>query len=226
MLSVIVPTLNAGLTLGRSLASVADSDLVGEIIVADGGSTDDSTAIADRFEAIVVSSEAGRGQQLAAGAAIARYDWLLFLHGDSVLEASWKAAAASFMEAPSEPSRAGYFTLKYDVADWRARLLAQIVAWRSKVFGLPYGDQGLLISRQFYERLGGFKAIPIMEDVELIRRIGRRRLTVLPAIIETSARRYQRSGYGLRALRNLACLSLYFCGLPPEKIVRLYGRSG
>lgn len=225
MLSIVVPTLNAGATLGRTLESVAGNEMVGEIIVVDGGSTDDSTVIADRFEAIVVSSEAGRGQQLAAGATAARNDWLLFLHGDSILEDSWSEAAGDFMEAPGNAERAGYFELRYDDSDWKAGLLERIVSWRCRAIGLPYGDQGLLISRHFYEHLGGFKAIPIMEDVELVRRVGRHRLSPLPAVIETSARRYRRSGYGLRVVRNLLCLSLYFCGLPPERIVRLYRQN-
>jgi rSAM/selenodomain-associated transferase 2 len=225
MLSVIIPTLNAGATLECTLGVVAESEMAGEIVVVDGGSTDESIVIAGRFEAIVISSEAGRGQQLAVGAAAARGDWLLFLHGDSVLQAGWKAEAGNFIRDESNAERAGYFTLRYDDPRWRARSLERFVAWRSRAFGLPYGDQGLLLSREFYERLGGFKAIPIMEDVEFVRRIGKRSLVALSAIVETSARRYRRSGYILRMARNFVCLSLFFFGLAPKKIARIYERN-
>lgn len=88
---------------------------------------------------------------------------------------------------------------------------------------MPYGDQGLLISRALYDRVGGFAAIPLMEDVELVRRIGRRRLAPVGAGITASARRYRNGGYIRRPLRNLVCLSLYFAGVAPARIVRLYG---
>jgi hypothetical protein len=98
-----------------------------------------------------------------------------------------------------------------------------MVSWRSKLFALPYGDQGLLISRAFYESLGGFEPLPIMEDVELIRRIGRPRLSVLDCPAITSSRRYRDGGYLGRSFRNLFCLGLYFLGLPPRFLAKLYG---
>ena len=88
---------------------------------------------------------------------------------------------------------------------------------------LPYGDQGLLISASFYPALGGFRPLPLMEDVDLVRRLGRRRLAPIAAQIIASARRYRRDGYFRRPLRNLLCLSLYFVGVPPTRIARLYG---
>ena len=98
-----------------------------------------------------------------------------------------------------------------------------LVAVRCRLFRLPYGDQGLLISRALYQRLGGFKPVPLMEDVDLVRRVGWRRLTALPSAAVTSAVRYRRDGYLLRPLRNLCCLTLYFLGVPPRAIVKLYG---
>ncbi|MEE8246899.1 MAG: glycosyl transferase family 2, partial [Alphaproteobacteria bacterium] len=89
--------------------------------------------------------------------------------------------------------------------------------------GLPYGDQGLLIHRDLYSRVGGFRPLPLMEDVDIVRRIGARRLVVLEAAALTSAARYRRAGYLRRSLRNLACLGLYFLGVPPRLLVRLYG---
>jgi hypothetical protein len=103
-----------------------------------------------------------------------------------------------------------------------ARLVERAVALRSGLFRLPYGDQGLVIGRAFYEELGGYARIPLMEDVDIVRRIGRRRLSVLNAAALTSAERYRRDGYLLRPLRNLACLALYKAGVSPRTISSLY----
>jgi hypothetical protein len=101
--------------------------------------------------------------------------------------------------------------------------LERIVAWRCRVLALPYGDQGLLIARNLYRAVGGFAPLPLMEDVDLVRRLGRRRLTRIGARCISSPARYRREGYWCRPLRNLLCLSLYFAGLPSDRIARLYG---
>jgi hypothetical protein len=111
-----------------------------------------------------------------------------------------------------------------DDPSWRARLLERLVALRVFVFALPYGDQGLLIHRDFYTALGGFRPLPLMEDVDIIRRIGRRRLVTLKCAATTSSRRWREDGWVARSARNLACLALYTAGAPMERIVRLYER--
>lgn len=126
------------------------------------------------------------------------------------------------MGDPANLERVAVFRFSLDEASPPARRLERLVAWRSRFFGLPYGDQGLLISRRFYERLGGFRAMPLMEDVDLVRRIGRRHLVLLDARAITSAARYRRDGWLLRSLRNLLCLTLYFLGLPPRLLLRFY----
>ena len=118
--------------------------------------------------------------------------------------------------------KAGYFRLRFDSADRGARRLERVAAWRCRTLGLPYGDQGLLMARDFYRRLGGFAALPLMEDVELVRRIGRRNLVPLQADAVTSAARYRRHGWLARPARHFFCLSLYFAGVPPSAIRRLY----
>ena len=222
-ISVIIPTLDAAEELPGTLAALAESGLLREIIVSDGGSRDDTVAIAAAAGAHVVTGPHGRGIQLIAGAAAATGDWLLFLHADCRLAAGWERAAAEFIARPDASGPAGYFTFALDDPDPAARRLERIVAWRCRVLGLPYGDQGLLIARGLYEAVGGFAPIPLMEDVDLIRRLGRGRLAPVGAQAISSARRYRRDGYLRRPLRNLLCLSLYFAGVPPRRIARLYG---
>src|SRR5262249_17936588 len=127
-----------------------------------------------------------------------------------------------FVAGPAAATQAAYFTLALGDDSAAARRLEHLVDWRCRVFALPYGDQGLLISRALYDAVDGFRPLPLMEDVDLVRRLGRARLLPLGAPIEASARRYRRDGYLRRPLRNLFCLSLYFAGVPPHRIVGLY----
>jgi rSAM/selenodomain-associated transferase 2 len=223
-LSVIIPTLDAEASLAATLAALAEArPLLREIIVADGGSCDRTVAIAEAAGARVMTAPRGRGAQLAAGAAVANGDFLCFLHADTQPEPGWAAELARFIGDPRNRERAGYLAYRLDDASAPARRLERIVAWRSRVLGLPYGDQGLVLARDFYRALGGFPALALMEDVAFVRRIGRKRLVALEAGALTSAARYRRGGYLLRPLRNLFCLSLYFLGAPPRLIGRLYG---
>jgi rSAM/selenodomain-associated transferase 2 len=223
-LDVVIPTLNAAASLARTLAALGTPDgLSLRVTVCDGGSRDTTQAIAQEAGARVVTAPAGRGQQLAAGADAGRAPWLFFLHADSQPAASWAEAVRRFTTASENNNRAAYFHLRFDSPDPRARRIERLAAWRSGTLGLPYGDQGLVMARTFYRGLGGFAALPLMEDVDLVRRIGRRRLVPLAADMITSARRYERDGWMLRPLRNLSCLALYFAGVPAHAIRRLYG---
>jgi rSAM/selenodomain-associated transferase 2 len=222
-ISVIVPTLNAAGTLPETLAALRSSTMVREVIVADGGSLDETISLATAASVRVIAASPGRGNQLAAGAAAALGGWLLFLHADCRLEPGWESAVDVFLTAPAAESRAGYFDLALDDPAPVARRLEYIVACRCRVLALPYGDQGLLIARTLYDSIGGFAPLPLMEDVDLARRLGRHRLARIGARCFASARRYHRDGYVRRPLLNLLCLSLYFAGLPPDRIVRLYG---
>jgi rSAM/selenodomain-associated transferase 2 len=221
--SVVIPTLDAAEDLPQALAPLAGSRLIREIIVSDGGSRDETLAMARAAAARLVAGPPGRGIQLAAGAAMAAGEWLLFLHADCRLMPGWEVAVAGFIGAPAAADRAGYFAFALDDPDPAARRLERMVAWRCRALALPYGDQGLLIARSLYDAVGGFAAIPLMEDVDLVRRLGRARLRPIGATVTTSAVRYRRDGYWRRSLRNLVCLSLYFLGVRPERIARLYG---
>ena len=222
-LSVVIPTLDAAGELPATLAALAGAPLIREIIVCDGGSADETVAIARAAGAQVVTAAQGRGTQLAAGAAAASGDWLLFLHADCRLAVGWEKAVAAFVGSLGAAGRAGYFAFTLDDPSRAARRLERIVAWRCRVLALPYGDQGLLIARALYDRIGGFAALPLMEDVDLVGRLGRLRLRPLAAPLYASARRYREGGYIRRPLRNLVCLSLYFLRVPARHIARLYG---
>ena len=224
MLSVVIPTLNAAAALPATLAALAEAgDWVGEVIVSDGGSADGTAATARAAGCRIVESARGRGAQLCNGAAAARGDWLLFLHADTRLEAGWAAAVRRFCAAPGNAGRAAYFRFALADPAAAARRLEAIVDWRCRSFGLPYGDQGLLIRAATYRALGGFASLPLMEDVDFVRRLGRERLVALPVRAVTSAARYQRGGYWARPLRNLCCLGLYLAGVAPARLVKLYG---
>lgn len=228
MISVIIPTLNAGATLTGTLASLLAANtggMIKEVIVADGGSTDQTGLIAAEAGALVVHGPKGRGQQLRAGAAIARGEWLLFLHADTQLAQGWEGAAGTLM-AQAYQRQAGVFRLRFDAPGLAPRLVAMGANVRARLFGLPYGDQGLLIARSHYTQLGGFAPIPLFEDVDLVRRIiktgGRRALKVLDADAMTSATRYAQDGYFKRVIRNMRCLRLYFSGVDPADILEVY----
>jgi rSAM/selenodomain-associated transferase 2 len=218
--AVIIPTLNAGPRLATTLAGLAEIDPA-EIVIADGGSSDDTRSIAEAAGVRVFAAERGRGNQLMAGALNAMAPWLLFLHADTVLAPGAGQAIGRFLERETG-ERAGYFRFALDDRVPAARRLERIVAWRCRLLGLPYGDQGLLIHRRLYDAIGGYRTLPLMEDVDLIRRLGRRRVIAIPHPAVTSAERYRREGYVRRSLRNLCCLTLYLIGLPPRLILRLY----
>jgi len=217
MLSVVIPTLNAAHTLRETLATLAGAE---EILVADGGSSDGTASLAAAFGARVIGAPRGRGPQLAAGVAAARCEWLLLLHADTRLAPGWQDVARAHMA--TAPRRAGYGRFALDCADPRARRLERAVAWRCRVFGLPYGDQGLLIHRDLLREVGGVQPLPLMEDVDLVRRLGKQRLAGLDIAATTSAEKWQRDGWHRRSLRNLLCLALYLAGLPPRFLLRLY----
>jgi len=223
-IDIVVPTLNAAATLGatvRCLQRARDSGLVGQVTIVEGGSTDTTPDLARAFGARLVTSERGRGRQLAQGAAASTAPWLLFLHADTRLLPGWEHEIAAFIGQGDD--RAAVFRLRLDDCATVARLLERFVAWRTRFLGLPYGDQGLLISRHLYDTVGGFRDLPLMEDVDLVRRLGRRRIVLLDSVAETSAVRYRKRGYLARAASNLVLLSLYFCGVPPRVLARLYG---
>ena len=221
-ISVIIPTLNAAAGITPTLAALAeglDAGLIGELIIVDGGSDDEIETIADDIGARFAAAPPSRGGQLAMGAKLATRPWLLFIHADTVLAEGWLEATRTHL---ATPNKAGYFRLRFDAAGLPPRLVAGWANLRSRLFGLPYGDQALLISAALYQEVGGYPKHPLMEDVALARAL-KGRLTPLKADAVTSAARYQ--GQWLRrGIRNLTLILLYFLGTSPESLAERYRR--
>lgn len=228
MISVVIPTLNSEADLPRTLSALVPAAVDGfirEVIVSDGGSADQTARIADSAGVVFHVGPKGRGAQLAEGARRARFPWLLFLHADTVLEDGWMREAAAFMTKVDHdglPEAAAAFRFKLADRGIRPRLLEAIVWGRCRLLRLPYGDQGFLIPRRLYDQIGGFAKMPIMEDVDLVRRLGRRRVALFESGAVTSADRFRREGYLRRILRNQTCLALYTLGMPADRIASVY----
>jgi rSAM/selenodomain-associated transferase 2 len=173
-----------------------------------------------RADLEVVETGTGRAVQMNIGATLARGEWLLFLHADSRLPEGWldgleRAAASGIV--------GGWFRFALDDPSWQARLIERGVALRTRLFRLPYGDQGLFVRRQTFAAMGGYRDMSLMEDVDLVRRLTRAgSVAEIPLPIVTSARRWKRDGWFRRSARNLALVSLYFCGVSPDRLAKWY----
>jgi rSAM/selenodomain-associated transferase 2 len=168
----------------------------------------------------VVRTPTGRAVQMNAGARIARGDWLLFLHADSRVPDGW---LHGLEKADAVGTVGGWFRLALDDPSWQARLIERGVALRVKLFRLPYGDQGVFVRRRTFEAMGGYRDMPLMEDVDFVRRLTRAgEVAEIPLPIATSARRWKRDGWFRRSARNLTLLGLYFCGISPERLAKWY----
>ncbi len=222
--SVIIPTLDAAAALPPTLGALGEglqAGLIRELIVADGGSTDATRAVAEQAGALWVPGAAGRGGQLRRGAAAAAGEWLLFLHADTRLSEGWPQALLEHLR--DRPQRAGHFRLAFRAEGRAARLVAGWANLRARAFGLPYGDQGLLVPRALYDSVGGYPDIPLMEDVAIVRALSGQ-LSPLEATAWTSAERFLRQGWLRRGGRNLLTLTRYLMGADPERLARDYAR--
>jgi rSAM/selenodomain-associated transferase 2 len=221
-ISVIIPTLNAAHQLGATcdalLPGVTDG-LVAELVISDGGSSDQTREAARELGAVWVEGPKGRGAQIKRGIAAASSDWVLILHADTHLSDSWPIAARRHLH--SAPEDAGWFQLRFRAKGLAPRVIAQGANLRSQLFGLPYGDQGFLVARSVLDNLGGYPNLPLMEDVALAHAF-KGRLRRLDACALTSAQRYQRDGWARRSLANLGTLARYLAGADPADLIKRY----
>ncbi|KEJ89201.1 TIGR04283 family arsenosugar biosynthesis glycosyltransferase [Sulfitobacter donghicola] len=220
--SVVIPTLNTEPALADCLGALMEGleqGVIRELIVSDGGSSDGSGAVAQAWGAEVIVGPASRGGQLARGVAVAKGDWVLVLHADTVLEAGWAQVVRAHL---TQKDRAGWFRLAFDQKGIFPLWVATWANIRSRM-GLPYGDQGLLIHRNLYQEVGGYPDQPLMEDVAIARRL-RGKLVELDCVAVTSAIKYQRQGWLRRGAKNLWTLVRYAAGASPEKLAEAYRR--
>ena len=223
-LSIIIPTYNAEQVLPLCLSALLpglEMGLIREVIVVDGGSEDQTRRLADGSGASVLSAtERGRAAQLRQGYEAARGDWLLFLHADTALSRDWAERAKAHIE--ERPANAAAFTLAYRSDAPMAKTVARRANWRARTLGLPYGDQGLLISRKHFQTCGGYPETSFMEDVQIVRAIGKKRLSILSAEARTDAAKYERDGWRKRSWSNAILITRYLLGANPEKLAKSY----
>jgi rSAM/selenodomain-associated transferase 2 len=221
--TIVIPVYRDAEALERTLQALSTAAEAGwpELIVV--STADDAASLAPlraAYDDVVwLETTLGRAHQMNAGAARATGRWLIFLHADTRLPAKWRAAidAADRDAAIS----IGCFRFALDSASPIARVLEAGVRLRVQLFGLPYGDQALFVRREDFAAAGGFADLPIMEDVDLVRRFRRRgRLFSAPLPAVTSARKWERDGWLARTARHVALILLYFAGVPPERLAQ------
>ena len=217
--TIVIPVLfdtDAARTL---LAQIPVSSDI-EIIVVDGGTGPElESLVTAHGRARLRRTTPGRAHQMNAGAADAAGEWLLFLHADSALPPEWLPAIAGL----GREVVGGWFRFALDDAAWQARVIERLVAWRVRCLRLPYGEQGLFVRRGVFQSLGNFRELPLLEDVEFVRRLVRAGCVVeLPLALGTSSRRWRRDGWCRRSTKNLAIVGLYLAGVSPARLARWY----
>lgn len=210
-MGTLPPTLDA-------LLPGVEIGLIREVIVIDGGSEDGTRELAADAGARVITSPLGRGQQLSRGAEAARSEWMFFLHADTQPAPDWAAAVAHHIQTAPE---AGVFELKFRASGLTPSLVAGWANLRTRLFKLPYGDQGLLISKSLYFEIGGYPGQALMEDVAIARAL-MGRFRILPVTASTSAEKYISDGWAKRGARNLTMLVRYLLGADPDTLAQRY----
>ena len=220
MVSIVIPVYRDSEALARTLKTL-DAPSAEVVVVA---TPEDAGALAPlraaHPEILWLEAPRGRAVQMNAGAAVAHGRWLLFLHADTRLPSGWRQAIETADRTPQ--FSAGCFRFALDSTAPVARAIELGVRMRVRAFALPYGDQGLFVRREAFEALNGYADLPIMEDVDLVRRLrSRGRLFRSPLPVVTSARRWERDGWISRTVRHLVLIVLYFCGVTPKRLMRL-----
>jgi rSAM/selenodomain-associated transferase 2 len=223
-ISIIIPTRNEAGSLEKLLPELLAVPGV-ELFVVDGGSTDNTVAIARSLGAEVLSAPPGRAEQMNAGAEIARGEILLFLHIDTKLETGFAGQVRNALNRSGVS--AGAFQISIDGKGVGLRIIEWLVNFRSRVLQMPYGDQGIFVKADMFSVIGGFPEQPIMEDFELVRRLKKKgRIEVLPLTATTSARRWEKLGILKTTAINQVIIIGYLLGVSPEKLAGLYrGRN-
>ncbi len=222
-ISIIIITLNEEELIGGLLLSLRDVEDV-EIIVSDGGSIDRTGRVARKYTEKVIRGERGRGKQLNAGAALATGDILWFLHVDSTPPENFKYHILNTLKKPGVAG--GAFTLEIDSNLSSLKFISKVVELRSMISRIPYGDQGIFVKRDVFEKINGFENIPLMEDIDFGRRLKKEgKIEILNQKIKTCARAWERDGVMRTTLRNWVYVTLFFMGYSPQKLYDRYYRK-
>ena len=218
--SIIIPTLNEAHSIRSTLDRVRRVRSSLEVIVVDGGSSDRTIEIAREHGVRVLHATRGRGSQMHAGACAARGDVFWFLHADTIPPAD---ATEQITRALSDPRVvAGNFAVRFDGEGRAANFLTWLYPHLRKL-GLCYGDSGIFVRRDMYERVGGFREFPIFEDLDLMRRLRPYgRITHIPVAVVTSSRRFERRSFAFTFMRWMTLQILYWLGVHPRTLGRLY----
>ena len=223
-ISIIVPVLNEQSIINELIEHLYDLPYAGgrEVIVVDGNQNQNTLAVISRGGVKKIASSRGRGVQMNAGAAEAIGETLLFLHADTRLPPVALERIGLTIEPPHIVG--GAFDLGIPSNKWGFRLIETVASWRSRITRIPYGDQAIFIKRTVFEQIGGFKEIPIMEDVEFMRRVRKsgRKITIIPLKVRTAARRWEKEGLLYTTLRNWILISAYACGVSPRRLSKFY----
>jgi rSAM/selenodomain-associated transferase 2 len=219
-LSIIIPTLNEAAVLAQTLAAIGLDPTI-EVLVVDGGSQDDTCAIAQTWGANLLHSAPGRARQMNLGAQMAQHDMLLFLHGDTLLPPGYYGLIALAIAQPR--TIAGAFDLAIAAPDVSLRLVEWGVRLRSRLLQLPYGDQGIFLRRETFVAIGGYPDLAIMEDYQLIQSLKQRgQIAIIPTPVKTHARRWQKLGILRTTVLNQIMILGYHLGISPEKLRTWY----
>jgi rSAM/selenodomain-associated transferase 2 len=217
-LAIVVPTLNEAASLRCHLpAALAAAD---QVVVSDGGSTDGTLAVARELGVRIVTGPPGRGGQLTRGAEATDAPLLLFLHADTRLPPD---GADLVRGAVAGGAAGGGFLLRFDVDHSVLRLGERLINARTRWTGLPLGDQAQFVTREAFASLGGYRDWPILEDLDFamrLRRFGRTELIASP--VTTAARRFLEQGIARTIATNWLIWLLFFCGVSPHRLARLY----
>ncbi len=223
-LAVIVPVYGREIELMQVLESAGAEPGVETIVVGAGDCRDALQACARQRVQFLCCGAANRGTQMNAGAAVATADRLLFLHADTRLPTGYADQVVRELARPEVV--AGAFRLRIDSPRWAARIIERGVGWRSRLFQLPYGDQAIFCRKSDFQRAGGFRELPIMEDYEFIHRMRRRgRVSILQRSVLTSGRRWHRLGFLRTTLVNQAIVMAYRLGIAPDRLATWYRRG-
>ncbi len=222
-ISIIIPTLNSETDLYETLGSLfegIENNLIRELIISDGGSTDKTKSVAYEAGAVLIEGPCSRGLQISKGVDKSRGDWILILHADTSLSLGWSVNLLQKIDR----NFAYYFKLKFQSKSPFARILEYWVQIRSKFLGLPYGDQGLLIHRDLLNNSGGYPKIPLMEDIALARRLKRKTKSV-GILAQTGAEKYHKNGWLRQSMINFFLLAQYFLGKDPHQLFKVYYKN-